>query len=285
MGHAAQTGARGGVHVCRHRRRCGRRRPTTPFATSRRITSSASGSSGASVTIATPACRVQPRTSASDGGRRCCERMGAAPRRVQERTLRGARPSERAPGCALARPTRASPRSRVAIVAADDEITVGMNDVTPHSTRNAATSPIRSGCGRQVDADRAVHLQIDEAGQHRAAASRRRPASARPSTSRHRRRRCASRRRRRPRRRARAVDGARRRRGSASDVMASSTRPRRRARRGRHRSGPSGDRRIDHPHPCAEVERAEELGLPGVGGEPLGDRVTQRHRRAPPRRR
>ena len=46
--------------------------------------------------------------------------------------------------------------------------------------------------------------------------------------------------------------------------------------RGAHRADrPERDRRIDHPHACAEIEGAEKLTVLGIAGQPLGDCIAQ----------
>ena len=96
------------------------------------------------------------------------QRMGAGPRRIEERPFEVHAQRART-GLRLVGTTRRSPRSRSPSSAADEEITVGMNDVTPHcdEERRHLADPLR--LRRQIDADRAVDLQVDEAGQHRAA--------------------------------------------------------------------------------------------------------------------
>ena len=236
------------------------------------ITSSASGSSGARVTIATPASlspAVRPRRATAAGG----DAVGCAPARSGLRNGPSrCKPSERAAAAAFGR-HRPIASIACAMSSADDEITVGMNDVTPHCTRYAATSPMRSGCDREVDADCAVDLQVDEAGQHRAARCvddsigrlvdrpRRRLRSRAPSTA--------------------HVDACRR----GSRVTSWQQHGPRRVRRAHGTDRAERHRRIDHPHPRAEVERTEELGLLGIRRR--ADRRSHRgaRRRAMPRRR
>ena len=121
---AASRSLRIGIGVARRRR-------TTPRSTSSAMTSSAPVSSGAMVTSATP-----DRDSTSHLGERrrpkVCVTVRARTHGVQERPLEVHAQRALHPRLSAERTTDPSPPIRVAMSASGDEITVGMNDVTPH---------------------------------------------------------------------------------------------------------------------------------------------------------
>ena len=171
--------------------------------------------------------------------------------------------------------TRADRVIAVAVVAADDEITVGMNDVTPHWTRKAATSPMRSGCEVRSTPTAPLTCRSTKPGSDRATAGvdvwsrridgplRRRMRSADPRSA--------------TSRRPTTIDehdsaADRQRRHGKSDRAAALAACAARI----APIGPSGDRRIDHPHACCRgrASRGTRTVL-GIAGEPLGDRIAQ----------
>ena len=213
------------------------------------------------MTSATPVSLRQPCASASDGGRRCCSGWAPAPLGVQERAFEV--DAERTGTWLGGRP--ASKRGDRVVPCRD-----GRRDHGRHERRDAALD--EEGCDladafglrRQIDTDRAVDLQVDEAGQHRAPGRVddmidaccsvwriRRPMICEPST-------------------ATSTDPPR----ITSDVMArAQAAPRaRRAPRRSARAGPT-----DRSPACARRDRGSRgtRTVLSIARQPLGDRIAQ----------
>ena len=147
---------------------------TTPASTSRRVTSNAPGSSGASVTRVTPPSRLHSCTRSSEGRR--SSSAGWAPRRV----ALSIGPSRwRPPGCAAGE-ARRRPREQGGPGPVDH---VGR---CRHDGRQEAGDAVAGEQGRElpqpfglvgeIDAVAAVHLQVPEPRRHQQAPRRRGPA-------------------------------------------------------------------------------------------------------------